>query len=234
VNPCHHPVLAAAVSVPTPSRTPRRPADNVGNAPSAANASSAHPTPVQSTAPFGIDVNALPRSRFGSIASAHDYAVVAVAPPQHGGRRRHSAALPGPDSFSPAAADRLGLGFMGSIVLFAVIIVVPALGYWRFRLNTVVAFWFAYVVTRPLGASIADWLSKPTQHGGVNLGDRPVAAALLLAIVVTVAALNGRWAPTARARRQQTSSSPTTPQPQTPRRWLQSSSQPPLQGKSTA
>jgi uncharacterized membrane-anchored protein len=49
-------------------------------------------------------------------------------------------------------ADRLGLGFLGSIVLFAVIMVVPALGYWRFRLNAVVAIWVAYFVTPPLGA----------------------------------------------------------------------------------
>jgi len=108
-------------------------------------------------------------------------------------------------------ADRLGLGFMGSIVLFAAIIVVPALGYWRFRLNAVAAFWFAYVVTRPLGASIADWLSKPARHGGVDLGNGPVAAVLVVAIVVAVAALNGRSTLTARARRLRTSGSATTP-----------------------
>jgi uncharacterized membrane-anchored protein len=106
-------------------------------------------------------------------------------------------------------ADRLGLGFMGSIVLFAAIIVVPALGYWRFRLDAVAAFWFAYVVTRPLGASIADWLSKPARHGGVNLGDGPVAAVLLVAIVVGIGALTRHAALTARARRVRTSGSPT-------------------------
>jgi uncharacterized membrane-anchored protein len=83
-------------------------------------------------------------------------------------------------------ADTLGLGFLGSIVLFAVIMTVPVLGRWHFGLNSVVAFWFAYIVTRPLGASIADWLGKPAHSGGVGLGDGPVAAALILAIVVIV------------------------------------------------
>ena len=59
-------------------------------------------------------------------------------------------------------ASQLQFGFVGSIVLFAVVMAVPALGCWRFHLNSVVAFWWAYIVTRPLGASVADWLSKPT------------------------------------------------------------------------
>src|SRR5262245_49390017 len=95
-------------------------------------------------------------------------------------------------------ADRLGLGFLGSIVLFAAIIVVPALGYWRFRLNAVAAFWFAYVVTRPLGASIADWLSKPARHGAATLGEGPVAPLLFAATAVPFAALTRHSTSTAR------------------------------------
>jgi uncharacterized membrane-anchored protein len=76
-------------------------------------------------------------------------------------------------------ASSLHFGFVGSIVLFAVVMAVPALGCWRFRLNVVVAFWSAYVVTRPLGASVADWLSKPAKSGGLAYGDGPVAAILL-------------------------------------------------------
>ena len=83
-------------------------------------------------------------------------------------------------------AATLGLGFRGSIVLFAVIMAVPVLGRFGFRLNAVIAFWFAYVVTRPLGASVADWLGKPDRAGGVGLGDGPVAAVLIIAIVVLV------------------------------------------------
>jgi uncharacterized membrane-anchored protein len=89
------------------------------------------------------------------------------------------------------SASTLHFGFVGSIVLFAVVMAVPALGCWRFRLNSVVAFWWAYIITRPLGASVADWLSKPTKSGGLAYGDGPVAAVLLtLALVlITVAAI---------------------------------------------
>jgi uncharacterized membrane-anchored protein len=88
-------------------------------------------------------------------------------------------------------ASTLHFGFVGSIVLFAVVMALPALGCWRFRLNGVVAFWWAYIITRPLGASVADWLSKPTKSGGLAYGDGPVAAVLLgLALVlITVAAI---------------------------------------------
>jgi uncharacterized membrane-anchored protein len=68
------------------------------------------------------------------------------------------------------------LGFFASAVLFAVVIAVPAIG-WRLGLDPVVAFWSAYVITRPLGASLADWLGKPpTIAGGLGLGDGAVAA----------------------------------------------------------
>ena len=63
---------------------------------------------------------------------------------------------------------------------------VPALGYWRFHLDGVVAFWWAYIATRPPGASIADWLSKPTKTGGLDYGDGPAAACLLMTALVVV------------------------------------------------
>jgi uncharacterized membrane-anchored protein len=64
---------------------------------------------------------------------------------------------------------------------------VPALGCWRFRLNSVVAFWWAYIVTRPLGASVADWVSKPIKVGGLDYGDGPVALVLLVIALILVA-----------------------------------------------
>src|ERR1700729_4586645 len=64
-------------------------------------------------------------------------------------------------------ATSLNLGFFPSVLLFAVVISIPAIGWWRFGMGSILAFWFAYVVTRPLGASVADWLSKPE---GVGLG----------------------------------------------------------------
>jgi uncharacterized membrane-anchored protein len=84
-------------------------------------------------------------------------------------------------------ATGLHLGFVGSIVLFAVVFAVPALAHWRFRLNAVVAFWWAYIITRPLGASVADWFSKPHTAGALGYGDGPVAAALLAIALVILA-----------------------------------------------
>jgi uncharacterized membrane-anchored protein len=85
-------------------------------------------------------------------------------------------------------ASTLGLGYLGSAVVFAALFALPGLLYWRFHLNPIVAFWFAYVITRPLGATVADWLGKPSL-GGLGLGDGPVAAVLGVLIVVCVAYL---------------------------------------------
>ena len=92
----------------------------------------------------------------------------------------------------------MGYGDALRDVLFAIVMAVPASGYWRFHLNGVVAFWWAYIATRPLGASIADWLSKPTKTGGLDYGDGPVAAGLLmtaLVVVTYVAVRNRRMVP---------------------------------------
>lgn len=83
-------------------------------------------------------------------------------------------------------ASQLHFGFFGSIVFFAIAMVVPALGYWRFHLNGIVAFWWAYIVTRPLGASIADWLAKSPKAGGLGYGDGAIAAALLVITIILV------------------------------------------------
>ena len=80
-------------------------------------------------------------------------------------------------------AFTLKLGFFSSIVLFAVLIALPALGYRLLRLNTIFAFWFAYIITRPLGASIADWLGKSRSVGGLNLGDGLVSFVFALVII---------------------------------------------------
>jgi uncharacterized membrane-anchored protein len=82
-----------------------------------------------------------------------------------------------------------GLGYFASGLLFAAVIAVPALGYFRFGWNPILSFWLAYVFTRPLGASFADWLGKPRSVGGLGLGDGPVAIALTIAIFCLVAFL---------------------------------------------
>jgi uncharacterized membrane-anchored protein len=81
------------------------------------------------------------------------------------------------------------LGYGRSALLFAVLILVPAVGYWRFRLNAILCFWTAYVLTRPLGASLADWIGKPKSVGGLGAGDGRVAAVLGAAIFVLVSYL---------------------------------------------
>lgn len=84
-------------------------------------------------------------------------------------------------------AISLKLGFFDSAMLFAAIIAVPAIGWWRFNLNPIVAFWAAYVLTRPLGASLADWLAKPTSRSGLGLGDGTVSAIALAVFIGLVA-----------------------------------------------
>jgi uncharacterized membrane-anchored protein len=67
-------------------------------------------------------------------------------------------------------AKVVGLGYLGSGVMFAVVIAIPYAGYRWFGLNPIVGFWFAYIVTRPLGASFADWLAWPPSVGGLGFG----------------------------------------------------------------
>lgn len=86
-------------------------------------------------------------------------------------------------------ATSLDLGYLVSILLFAVVIAIPIVGYRWFSWNPVFSFWFAYVVTRPLGASVADWLGKPTESGGLGVGDGPVSLVLAILIVGLVAYL---------------------------------------------
>jgi uncharacterized membrane-anchored protein len=67
-------------------------------------------------------------------------------------------------------AKVVGLGYFGSGVMFAVVIAIPYVGYRWFGLNPILGFWFAYIVTRPLGASFADWLAWPPSVGGLGFG----------------------------------------------------------------
>ena len=86
-------------------------------------------------------------------------------------------------------ATTFGLGYFGSMIVFAAVIAVPAIGYRWLKWNAIFCFWFAYVATRPLGASFADWLGKPSASQGLGLGSGPVALVLALTIFVLVAYL---------------------------------------------
>ncbi|MEV5505745.1 COG4705 family protein [Streptomyces orinoci] len=83
-------------------------------------------------------------------------------------------------------AGTLRLGYLSSGLLFAAAIAVPALAGGLGRLNEVAAFWAAYILTRPLGASFADWMGAPAAHGGLGWGTGPVTLALLLPILALI------------------------------------------------
>ena len=80
-------------------------------------------------------------------------------------------------------ATSLGLGFLGSGVMFAGIILVPLLAWWRLGLPEIPAFWFAYIVTRPLGASFADWMGVSHERSGLDWGTGPVSLTLGVLII---------------------------------------------------
>jgi uncharacterized membrane-anchored protein len=83
-------------------------------------------------------------------------------------------------------AVTLHLGYLAAGLLFSALLLVPAVGYRWFGLNAVVAFWFAYVLTRPVGASFADWFGVSAERGGLGLGSGPVALVLAAAIAALV------------------------------------------------
>jgi uncharacterized membrane-anchored protein len=86
-------------------------------------------------------------------------------------------------------ATSLGMGYLASGIFFFGLILIPALAWWRFGLNSIAAFWMAYVLTRPLGASFADYISKPHSISGIGFGDGPTALVFALAVVALVSYL---------------------------------------------
>jgi uncharacterized membrane-anchored protein len=86
-------------------------------------------------------------------------------------------------------AKTMHLGYFASGALFAALIAIPAIAWKSFDLDAIAAFWFAYIVTRPLGASFADWFAVLHRHGGLGLGYGPVSIALTALIAVCVAYL---------------------------------------------
>jgi uncharacterized membrane-anchored protein len=83
-------------------------------------------------------------------------------------------------------AIALHLGYLASGIYFGILILVPAIAWWRFGMNSIAAFWFAYVVTRPLGASLADYISKPRRLSGAAFGDGPTFVVFTLVVAALV------------------------------------------------
>ena len=86
-------------------------------------------------------------------------------------------------------ATSLGMGYLDSGIFFFAVILLPALAWWRFGLNSVAAFWMAYVVTRPLGASFSDYISKPASITGIGFGNGQTAVVIAVAVLLLVAYL---------------------------------------------
>jgi len=84
------------------------------------------------------------------------------------------------------------LGYPLSALLFAGLIAATAIAYFVFKINGIVAFWIAYILTRPLGASLGDLLSQPVSAGGVGLGTTATSAIFLTVIVILVTAISLR------------------------------------------
>ena len=88
------------------------------------------------------------------------------------------------------AADDAGLGFHGGALLFGGLIALIAVAYLFTRISRTFLFWSAFVLTRPLGATLGDSLTKPVSHGGLDLGTLPSSLVLAVAVVLLV----GIWA----------------------------------------
>ncbi|UFI06853.1 hypothetical protein [Roseibium aggregatum] len=84
------------------------------------------------------------------------------------------------------AAEALGLGFLTSALMYAGIIAVIAAAYFGAGLNAVFSFWAVYIITRPAGASLGDWLAQPKDATGLGLGTIPTSLIFLVAIAVTI------------------------------------------------
>lgn len=89
-------------------------------------------------------------------------------------------------------ATTFGLGFFASAILFALLFAIPGAGYRWWGMGATAAFWTSYVLTRPFGASISDWLAVSRARGGLALGTGPVSLVLVAAIVVCVIVMTAR------------------------------------------
>jgi uncharacterized membrane-anchored protein len=86
-------------------------------------------------------------------------------------------------------AERFDVGYAKSVFLFAGCIALITVAWRYLGINAVLAFWAAYILTRPLGASVGDYLSQPKSEGGLGLGTTTTSLLFLVAIAVTVAFL---------------------------------------------
>lgn len=89
-------------------------------------------------------------------------------------------------------SEGMNIGYLNSVLLFSGLIALTALAHWGFRMNAVLTFWIAYILTRPLGASIGDLLSQSTKHGGMGFGAMAVSEMFFVCIILLVGYLTMR------------------------------------------
>jgi len=82
-------------------------------------------------------------------------------------------------------ADDAGVGFLGGALVFGAALAVVAVLYFRTRISHVLLFWAAFILTRPLGATVGDFLDKPHDHGGLALS-RPLASAVIAVLMLVL------------------------------------------------
>ncbi len=83
-------------------------------------------------------------------------------------------------------SEQLELGYLAALGIFAAAIVVVVVLHFGLRMNAILSFWLAYILTRPLGASIGDYLASPTAEGGLGLGTNLTSIIFLSAILALV------------------------------------------------
>jgi len=83
-------------------------------------------------------------------------------------------------------ADTAGLGYGGSALVFGALLAVVAVAYYRTRISHAALFWAAFILTRPLGAVVGDFLDKPVSHGGLALSRYSASATLIMLILAFI------------------------------------------------
>jgi uncharacterized membrane-anchored protein len=83
-------------------------------------------------------------------------------------------------------ADTAGLGYRGGAIVFSVLLAIVAAAYYRTRISRTVLFWAAFILTRPLGAVVGDFLDKPLSAGGLALSRYSASAALVMIIIACI------------------------------------------------
>ena len=83
-------------------------------------------------------------------------------------------------------ADTAGIGYVGGAIVFGTMLAIIAVAYYRTSISRTILFWAAFILTRPLGAVVGDFLDKPINQGGLNLSRYSASATILVLIVFCI------------------------------------------------